>query len=289
MLIVVTFSPQMETIMKTLQKLVLSPTAWAYGLTGIFIVTLSSSAGAADQNDEIWNQGQAQLQKELAPGQSADSYLKKLNDLGYKVTSTNYSDPDYLEYEVVKGDQTWEVQIDVNEDTRRATEIDIVTNMWKTDATEQAIASSQARATTATATKAEKRRAALRNNPYSDRDRGSSEQLVKELEALPVGRDKQFYKDTLKKQGFEISRVGKDDNDELDIEAVKDGRSVQMDIDFDEETGKSTEIDASSLWAESEATTKTREAQERQDSPARTSSQQTGNLERRSQADMDND
>jgi hypothetical protein len=36
-----------------------------------------------------------------------------------------------------------------------------------------------------------------------------------------------------------------------------------MDIDFNEDTGKSTEVDASSLWAESESTTQTREAQQR--------------------------
>ena len=67
--------------------------------------------------------------------------------------------------------------------------------------------------------------------------------------------------------------MNKDDTNALNLEAVKKGNSVQMNIDFDKKTGRSTEIDASTLWAEAESTTKTREAQETR-------------IERRSQADM---
>lgn len=288
-LLMITLLLTMEIVMKTCLRILRNPTAWALGLVGIFIVAMSASANAAEPNDEIWNQRQAELQKELAPGEPADAYSKKIEKLGYKITSTNYNDPDYLEYELVKGDQTWEVQIDVDDDTHRATKVDVVTNMWKTDATDQALANNRDRAGEATATTSESRRtAALRNNPYSERDRATTEQLVKELEALPTGHDKQFYKDALQKRGFEISRVDTDETDELDLEAVKDGRSVQMDIDFDKETGKSTEIDASSLWAESESTTQTRESQQRQGSSSRPSSKHTSDVEQRSQADVDN-
>jgi hypothetical protein len=154
--------------------------------------------------------------------------------------------------------------------------------MWKTDATEKALNSSAGIARTedttsmtgtgAAATES-RQRVAMRNNQYSDRDRASTDQLVSELEAIPVGHDKQFYKDALRKQGYEITKVNKDDKDELNLEAVKKGNSVQMNIDFDEDTGRSTEIDASTLWAEAEATTRTREAQETR-------------IDRRSQADM---
>jgi hypothetical protein len=250
----------MEVIMKTF----MGPTLWTLGFAGIFTVMMSAPPSMADQDSELWNQRQAELQKELAPGKASDEYRKKIGELGYQITSTNYNDPDYLEYEIVKGDQTWEVQIAVDDDTHRATKVDIVTNAWKTDATDQAINNNKSRVSEAEPARAESRRAAaVRNNPYSERDRTTTDQLVKELEALPTGQDKEFYKDTLKKHGFVISRVDKDDKDELDLEAVKNGRSVKMDIDFNEDTGKSTEVDASSLWAESESTTQTREAQQR--------------------------
>lgn len=263
---------------------------------GALALAVPVTAGAAmTESGERWNQGQAELQKNLPPGQPGDTYRRKLEDMGYKITSTNYDKPDYLEYEVVKGDQTWEVQIDVDEDTHRANKVDIAHNVYKTDATKAELD----RATAANepagregrraardyneysdrdrARYAESRQAygdrsasdyytsrrtpATRGNEYSDRDRGSTDQLVKELEALPTGHDKQFYKDALRKRGYDISRVDKDETDELKLEAVKDGRSVKMDVAFDEDTGRSTKVDASSLWVESESTSRTRKAQ----------------------------
>ena len=67
---------------------------------------LAVNAESVRSDNERWNQGQAELQKNLPPGMAADSYQRKLKDLGYQVTATNYSTDDYLEYEVVKGDQT---------------------------------------------------------------------------------------------------------------------------------------------------------------------------------------
>jgi len=222
------------------------------------------SAQGMGSDNEQWNEGQAELQKNLAPGMAADSYRRKLEQLGYKVTATNYNNPDYIEYEVVKGNQTWEVQIDVNEDTRRVTDVEIAQNIWKTEATETALAQSREmdRTASSSAQTERQRTRAMRNNQYSDRDRASVDQMVRELEGLSLGRDKQYYKEALRQRGYEITKVNEDDTDVLALEAVKDGRSVQMEVDFDEETGRSTEVDASSLWAESEATTRERERQE---------------------------
>lgn len=122
-------------------KTFLNRTKWAFYLAGTLALAMPVTAGADD--DERWVQGQAQLQKHLAPGQPADVYQQKIEELGYKVTATNYSDPDYLEYEIVKDDQTWEVQIDVDDDTNRAMKVDIAMNLWKTEATDQALEQSK--------------------------------------------------------------------------------------------------------------------------------------------------
>jgi uncharacterized protein YmfQ (DUF2313 family) len=272
--------------------------AGAFLLTGALVLTVPAIAGARSESSEQWNQGQAELQKNLSPGQPADAYRRKLENLGYKVTSVNYDKPDYLEYEVVKGDQTWEVQVDVDQDTHRATKVDVVQNLWKTDATKAALEDNRRVATNDESayhgdrragdhdyTSAERRRTAeARNNQYSDRDRTSTSQLVKEIEGLPTGHDKQYYKEALRKRGYDIARVDKDDTDQMKLEAVKDGRSVKVDIDFDEDTGRSTKVNASSLWAESEATTRTREAQTGEPSRA-VPEHRTSDTERRSQAD----
>lgn len=73
---------------------------------------------------------------------------------------------------------------------------------------------------------------------------------------------------------------------------MKDSKSVQIAVNFDEDTGRSTEVDASSLWAESESTTRTREAQERQMGTAVPSEQRSrmnadADMDRRTQSDLD--
>jgi uncharacterized protein YmfQ (DUF2313 family) len=256
-------------------------TTWALYVAGTLALTVPVTAGATESS-EHWNQGQAELQKNLPPGQASDAYRRKLEDMGYKITSTNYDKPDYLEYEVVKGDQTWEIQIDVDDNTHKATKVDVAQNLWKTDATKAALEDSNRMASEDTYREGN-RRTAVRSNQYSDRDRVSTNQLVKEIEGMPTGHDKQYYKDALRKRGYDIARVDKDETDEMMLEAVKDGRSVKVNIDFDEDSGKSTKVDASSLWAESEATSRTREAQQGEARPVPQRS--TSDMERRSQAD----
>jgi uncharacterized protein YmfQ (DUF2313 family) len=223
---------------------------WIGSSCGAIFLASALTVGAASDND-LWNQGQAELQKQLKPGAPAADYRKKIEELGYKITSTNYNNEDYLEYELVKGDMTWEVQIDVDEKTNKATEVNAVTNMWKTDATEQALG----RDVVATSKP-------MYRNPYSERDRVSVSRLVKEVEAWPIDRNKQFYKDALAKNGYEVTRINTDDEEMLSLEAVKGANSVELNVAFNEKTGKSTSIDADSMWVESEATSQAREHQE---------------------------
>jgi hypothetical protein len=48
----------------------------------------------------------------------------------------------------------------------------------------------------------------------------------------------------------------------LSLEAVKGTNSVELNVAFNEKTGKSTSVDADSIWVESEATNQEREQQE---------------------------
>jgi hypothetical protein len=66
--------------------------------------------------------------------------------MGWKITSVNYDKPDYAEYEIVKGDQTYEVQIDLDKNSHKATKVDVATNVWKADSTENALKQTQTHA-----------------------------------------------------------------------------------------------------------------------------------------------
>jgi hypothetical protein len=207
-----------------------------------------------------------------------------------------------VEYEVVKGEQTYEVQVKTDDKTHKAAGVDIKMNVWKTRTTKQALEQNKQTARTEAApapttmarqdgpyneqdhtlrdqpevstqaleqnkqtarieaAPAPTAAIARRGNLYSDRDRTQTAQMVEELKALPIGQDKGFYQNELKTRGYEITRVNTDSQEELELEAVKKGQSIAVNIDFDE-TGKSTTIGASTLWAESESTTQTREEQ----------------------------
>ena len=85
-----------------------------------------------------WTNKKDQLERELKLGQNKAFYLKTLTDRGFNITSVNTSKADAAEYEVVKGNQTYEVQIGFD-NAGKATEVDVTTNMWRTDATKAAM------------------------------------------------------------------------------------------------------------------------------------------------------
>ena len=99
------------------------------------------ATGAAQYSDrdrsKAWTNEKEKLEQALKPGQDKNYYRQQLEKMGYKVTSVNYDKPDYVEYEIVKGDDSYEVQIDMK--NGKASKIDVATNMWKAEATEKAL------------------------------------------------------------------------------------------------------------------------------------------------------
>lgn len=87
---------------------------------------------------KTWSGEKDKLQKMLAVGHDKAWYAAELKKLGYQVTSVNENEKDYVEYEVVKGDETYEVQIDMANNMGK--KVDVTTNMWQSEATEKALA-----------------------------------------------------------------------------------------------------------------------------------------------------
>ena len=84
-----------------------------------------------------WTDEKERLEKSLATSMKADDYRGKLESMGYKVTSVNDKAKDYVEYEIVKGNNSYEVQIDIDPKTRMGKKVDVTTNAWEADSTEQ--------------------------------------------------------------------------------------------------------------------------------------------------------
>lgn len=79
------------------------------------------------------------LERALKTGEEKAFYRRELEKMGWMITSVNYDKPDYVEYEIVKGDDSYEVQIDFDKNSHKATKVDVAMNAWKADATKQAL------------------------------------------------------------------------------------------------------------------------------------------------------
>jgi uncharacterized protein YmfQ (DUF2313 family) len=183
------------------------------------------------------------LEQSLKTGEDKAHYRQQLEKLGWIITSVNYDKPDYIEYEVVKGKSSYEVQIDFDKDSHKSTKINVAYNAWKTDATDAAlegkVPTRSPEKTTANASR------------YSDRDRMKSAKNSKDKleQSLKTGEDKAFYRKQLEKMGWKITAVNYDKPDYVEYEIVKGGDTYEVQMDFDKSSHKATKIDvAANVW-----------------------------------------
>jgi uncharacterized protein YmfQ (DUF2313 family) len=176
------------------------------------------------------------LEQALKTGEEKAFYRRELEKMGWKITSVNYDKPDYLEYEIVKGDQSFEVQIDMDKNSHKATKVDVTTNAWKTDATDQALSGKKVDYPKRTTANPER---------FSDRDRMKSSKDDKEKleQTLKTGEEKAFYRRELEKMGWKVTSVNYDKTDYVEYEIVKNDNSYEVQIDIDKNSHKATKVD----------------------------------------------
>jgi hypothetical protein len=92
-----------------------------------------------------WTDEKERLEKALAPNQTVAAYKNTIERMGYKITAVNDRESDYVEYEILKGDNSYEVQIGLDPKTRMGKEIDVTSNVWDAEGTERAKDAVQAR------------------------------------------------------------------------------------------------------------------------------------------------
>jgi uncharacterized protein YmfQ (DUF2313 family) len=190
-----------------------------------------------------WSSDKKRLEQALRTGQEKAFYRQELERLGYKITAMNQNEPDYLEYEVVKGDNSYEVQVDFDKETKKATKVDVTTNMWKADATERALKDSHAKVAYPKSTTPNAER-------YSDRARMKAWTSNKErLEnSLKVGQPKEYYPAELKKLGYQVTAVNADKTDYAEYEVVKGEDTYEVQVHLDG-VGKASKVDVTTnLW-----------------------------------------
>jgi uncharacterized protein YmfQ (DUF2313 family) len=189
------------------------------------------------------------LEKTLKTGEDKNFYRRELEKMGYQITSVNYDKPDYLEYEIVKGNNSYEVQIDFDKNSGKATKIDVAPNLWRTDATKAALRGKKGEYPKGTTANPDR---------YSDRDRRKAYDSEEEKleKTLKTGENKKYYRDQLEKMGYKVTSVNADKPDYVEYEIVKGTDTYEVQIDFDKNSGKATKIDVTANLWQAEATDK---------------------------------
>jgi uncharacterized protein YmfQ (DUF2313 family) len=188
------------------------------------------------------------LEQALKAGQDKNFYRRELEKMGYQITSINYDKPDYVEYEIVKGNNSYEAQLDFDK-SGKATKIDIAPNLWRTDSTKAALRGKKVSAPKGAIANPER---------YSDRDRRKAYDSEEEKleKTLKTGETKQSYRSQLEKMGYKITSVNADKPDYVEYEIVKGNDTYEVQIDFDKNSGKATKVDVTTNLWQADATDK---------------------------------
>ncbi len=195
-----------------------------------------------------WASDKDMLASHLKAGASKADYMKAIADAGFTITSINSDKPEYLEYEVVKGTDSYEVQIDLDKTSKMGTKVDIDRNLWRSDATKAAIRSGKAVAAT---------KALPNGHKYSDRAHSKDWTSEKDKleKALGTGKDVMAYRSELKKLGYQVTSTNEQEKDYVEMEIVKGNDSYEVQIDLDD-AGKGKKVDVSANMWQSDATEK---------------------------------
>ena len=183
-----------------------------------------------------------QLEQSLKTGEEKDFYRRELEKMGWQITAVNYDKPDYLEYEIVKGQSTYEVQVNFDKNSHKANKVDVAWNAVQAEGTEKALKGEKVdfpKKTTANATR------------YSERDtaNASKSQKTKLEQALKTGEEKDFYRRELQKMGWQITSTNYDKPEYVEYEVVKGSSTYEIQIDFDKNSHKANKVNvASNLW-----------------------------------------
>ncbi len=205
--------------------------------------TTGTTTGMAGRPMAREDDADDRLEEMLKSAQSRDDYRSMLEREGYMISAINADRPEYLEYEVVKGGRSHEVQIEFDDRATKATDIDVTSNMWRADSTKQMMEDSNWRPTAPLAVDPEGR--------YSDRRymAGWTSEREQLQQALKPNQDVKAVRQQLEKMGYQITSVNDRDPDYVEYEIVKGDNSYEVQIDVDENTRRATEIDvAANLW-----------------------------------------
>jgi len=232
-------------------------TLLATGLAHAAGTAMAPAASTADRpattangrvDRDAMNADREALEQKLSAGKNRADYAKILQANGYRIAAINDDKKDYLEYEVVKGQHSYEVQLDFKDGVARATEIDVVTNLWRADATERMMEDANYKHAGPLVADKEARYSDRRNMKAWEDEKGRLEK------ALQPNLEVSKYRPAIEAMGYQVTAVNDRDKDYVEYEIARGDNSYEVKIDINPQTRIAKEVDVTSNLWEADAT-----------------------------------
>lgn len=186
------------------------------------------------------------LEEQLKGVNSIDELRSRIEKAGYMITSINEHNDDEVEYEIVKGSHTFEVQADI--DDGMLEDIEVSHNLWRADETKKAMTDPGYQA-------GEIKYDKDNRGKYSDSQ--YTESWTKEKEALeaalPTGKTFDEYQKILKDKGYRITSMNEVDSGEVEFEVVKGEHNFEVQLERDDSSKSVTKVNVShNIWQSEE-------------------------------------
>ncbi|MEO5698718.1 MAG: hypothetical protein ABIQ60_16480 [Burkholderiaceae bacterium] len=214
------------------------------------------SRQARMDRDKAYKGEKDALEEKLKAGNARADYAKILEANGYRISSINADKKDYLEYEVVKGNHSYEVQLDFDKGAAKATKIDVTTNIWRTDATKKMLRDANY--------KHPGPLVADKDSSYSDRRniKGWTDEKNQLEKALAPNMKVSDYRPKLEKMGYKITSVNEREADYVEYEILKGNHTYEVQIDVDPATKMAKKVDVTTNLWDAEGTDRAKENKE---------------------------
>ena len=214
-----------------------------------------SVAADTDPNAHIWQDRMGlenydlqriALEKDLIGSDTVEQLRSRLKKADYRITAINQESDSDVEYEVVKGDHTFEVKSEITDGKLKG--VEVTNNIWRADSTKRALKDANYDASDV---KYDKEHAGR----YSDAQYNEtwSQEKAALADAMPVGKKFEDYKQILKAKGYQITSINDKDDKEVEFEVVKGDHSFEVNLERDADTKVVKEVEVShNIWASEE-------------------------------------
>lgn len=197
-----------------------------------------------------------QIEQMLKGAQNRADYAKVLEKNGFRISSINSDKKDFLEYEVVKGNESYEVRLDFKDGAAKATDIKVTNNLWRAPSTKAMLKDQNYKIVGAMTADPEGR--------YSDRRymKASTDEKDQLEKLRTANMTAAQYMAKLKERGYQITAVNDKEADYLEYEILKGENSYEVQLDVDPKTKVIKEVDVSTNAWDAPGTENAKDAKE---------------------------